>query len=89
MGVLPVLAEPKRAAWCCSASPKHVVRGAGWAPSSTANVPLGKLLAGVGGDSRRWGGMGRHSFLSQLPGWVFLAFWSLRCQLFPEVLPTE
>lgn len=48
MGVLPVLAEPKRAAWCCSASPEHVVRGVGWAPSSAANVPLGKLLAGVG-----------------------------------------
>lgn len=42
--------ELKRAAWCWSASSKHehvaTGGGAGWASSSTANVPLGKLFGG-------------------------------------------
>ena len=85
-GVLPVLAEPKRAAWCCSASPEHVVRGAGWAPSSAANVHLGKLLAGVGWH-QEVGWMGRHSFLSQLPGEVFLSFLVSEVSALPRSSP--
>lgn len=84
--LLPVPAEPKRAAWCWSASSEHVVRGAAWASSSTANVPSGKLL---GEGTQQWVGVGvgRCSFLFRPLGCAFLCFLGTEVSLHPRSSP--
>lgn len=84
MSLLPIQAEPRRAAWCWSVSSKHVVRGvlAGLPPPQRM-FPWGNCLRG----SRGWGGGGDYPYPVSLAGFPS-AFWCVR-QHVQEALPNE